>query len=84
MLKPQFEAGKDALSKSGVVRDRNIHLRVIESLFETARTVGLCPEALAPSPIEGGDGNREYLALFRVGETGMTQTIDVRHVVFDT
>jgi 23S rRNA (cytidine1920-2'-O)/16S rRNA (cytidine1409-2'-O)-methyltransferase len=63
LIKPQFEAGKNALSKSGVVRDRNIHLRVIEELFQTAMTVGLYPEALAPSPIEGGDGNREFLLL---------------------
>ena len=84
LIKPQFEAGKNALSKSGVVRDRNIHLRVIEELFQTAMTVGLYPEALAPSPIEGGDGNREYLALFRVGECVQNPPIDIRKVVFDT
>ncbi len=83
LIKPQFEAGKDALSKSGVVRDRHVHLRVIQTLFETARSLGLYPEALAPSPIEGGDGNREYLALFRVGEETKHTPISVSEIVFD-
>lgn len=68
LIKPQFEAGRDKLCKNGVVRDRKVHAAVIASLLSTAREHGLFPESLVPSPIAGGDGNREYLALFRVGE----------------
>ncbi len=84
LIKPQFEAGKDALSKNGLVRDRSVHARVIRSLFDKAQSMGLCPLALAPSPIEGGDGNREYLALFRVGGSGSPAPININQIVFDS
>ncbi len=83
LIKPQFEAGKDALSKNGIVRDRKHHRFVIERLFETAEALGLYPEALAASPIEGGDGNREYLALFRIGEKRAHAPIDIPKIVFE-
>ena len=82
LIKPQFEAGKENIGKGGIVRDRNIHVKVIENLFAAAENEGLYPEALAPSPIEGGDGNREYLALFRVGEKRGKRDIDVKKTVF--
>ncbi len=84
LIKPQFEAGKDALSKNGIVRERRVHILVIERLFETAKSLGLYPEALIPSPIEGGDGNREYVALFRVGEARSCLPIDITKIVYDT
>ncbi len=84
LIKPQFEAGKEALSKNGIVRDRHVHVSVIKRLFEEAELQGLYPEALIPSPIEGGDGNREYIALFRVGEKRETKPIEIAKIVFDT
>ena len=84
LIKPQFEAGKNALNKSGIVKDRKIHVSVIQNLFEAAEKAELYPEALAPSPIEGGDGNREYLALFRIGEKRNTAPINIAQIVFDT
>lgn len=64
LIKPQFEAGKSALGKNGIVkspRDReNAVIRVIES----AEGCGFSLNGLVRSPIVGGDGNREYLALF--------------------
>ena len=82
LIKPQFEAGKEHIGKGGIVRDRQIHLKVIESLFRKAEAEGLYPEALIASPIEGGDGNREYLALFRVGEGRKSAVLDIRKAVF--
>ena len=82
LIKPQFEAGKEHIGKGGIVRDRNIHTKVIESLFETAEKEGLFAEELIPSPIEGGDGNREYLALFRVGETTNLHKPNIKKIVF--
>ena len=83
LIKPQFEAGKENIGKGGIVRDRNIHVKVIEKLFSAAEKEGLYPEALAPSPIEGGDGNREYLALFRIGNKQERDIrIDIKKTVF--
>ena len=82
LIKPQFEAGKEHIGKGGIVRDRNIHVKIIESLFEKATNEGLFPEALIPSPIEGGDGNREYLALFRIGEERVFTPSDIKKIVF--
>jgi 23S rRNA (cytidine1920-2'-O)/16S rRNA (cytidine1409-2'-O)-methyltransferase len=82
LIKPQFEAGKDHIGKGGIVRDRNIHVKVIEALFAAAEKEGLFPEALIPSPIEGGDGNREYLALFRIGQRKSVPSADIKKIVF--
>ena len=84
LIKPQFEAGKENIGKGGIVRDRHIHVKVIENLFAAAEKEGLYPEALAPSPIEGGDGNREYLALFRIGMREAPCTIDIKKTVFSS
>ena len=82
LIKPQFEAGKDHIGKGGIVRDRSIHVKVIEALFAAAEKEGLFPEALIPSPIEGGDGNREYLALFRIGQRKSVPSADIKKIVF--
>lgn len=82
LIKPQFEAGKEHIGKGGIVRDRNVHVKIICSLFETAEKEGLFPECLIPSPIEGGDGNREYLSLFRIGEGKSFPSSDVKKIVF--
>ena len=69
LIKPQFEAGREYLTKSGIVRDKKIHRRVIDSLLASAREHGLCCTSLTVSPIQGGDGNTEYLALFEKKDT---------------
>ena len=82
LIKPQFEAGKEYIGKGGIVRDRRVHIKVIESLFASAEQAELYPERLIPSPIEGGDGNREYLALFRIGEKKTVPQPDIKKIVF--
>lgn len=64
LIKPQFEAGRDALNKKGVVKDAKKRLAAIFAVRERARELGLYLRDFAPSPITGSDGNREYLALF--------------------
>lgn len=60
LIKPQFEAGRAALKK-GVVRDETVHERVCQEIVEVLGELGFTVLGLAPSPIEGGDGNREFL-----------------------
>lgn len=65
LVKPQFEAGKQALNKHGVVRDPKIHTRVLEQIRSAAMAVGLTPLKDCPSPIQGGSGNTEFLLLLQ-------------------
>lgn len=64
LIKPQFEVGKMYL-KNGIVKDKNLHIKVIENLMKVLSTYGLYITKLIPSPILGGSGNREYLALVK-------------------
>ncbi len=80
LIKPQFEAGRDALGKGGIVRDRNVHREVVERVLASAESHGLHCAALGVSPIAGGDGNREYLALFD-SRGGLAES-EIARVVF--
>jgi 23S rRNA (cytidine1920-2'-O)/16S rRNA (cytidine1409-2'-O)-methyltransferase len=61
LVKPQFEAGRDDVGKGGIVRDPAIHARVVADVTCAAAEVGLIRLGLEPSPIEGAEGNREFL-----------------------
>jgi 23S rRNA (cytidine1920-2'-O)/16S rRNA (cytidine1409-2'-O)-methyltransferase len=69
LIKPQFEAGAKAVGKGGVVRDPAIHQEVCERV---AAWLGAQPGwrvmGIAPSPIQGPAGNREFLIYARRGE----------------
>ncbi|RTL93088.1 MAG: TlyA family RNA methyltransferase [Hyphomicrobiales bacterium] len=62
LVKPQFEAGREAIGKGGLLKDPADAGRVAESLRDwLAGIPGWRVLGLHPSPIEGGDGNREFL-----------------------
>ena len=61
LVKPQFEAGRDKVGKKGVVRDRKVHLEVIEMVMSYALSIGFHILELDYSPIKGPEGNIEYL-----------------------
>lgn len=61
LIKPQFEAGRSALSKKGIVRDERVRRRVVEDITRYAVGCGFRLVGTADSPIRGGDGNTEYL-----------------------
>lgn len=67
LIKPQFECGRAALGRGGIVKDRKVKINVIRSVVSAASDAGLTLTGLAPSPIKGGDGNEEYLAEFVYG-----------------
>jgi 23S rRNA (cytidine1920-2'-O)/16S rRNA (cytidine1409-2'-O)-methyltransferase len=64
LIKPQFEAGRVHLKK-GIVRDPAVHAAVCEDIAAFVRGLGCTVEAILPSPIAGGDGNREFLIVAR-------------------
>ena len=62
LIKPQFEAGREAVRDGrGIVRDEAIHEAVCADIAEWLAATGWNVLGIAPSPIEGGDGNREFL-----------------------
>ena len=61
LVKPQFEAGKDQVGKKGIVRDRKVHIQVIENVIGYAVGNKLKPVGLTFSPVKGAKGNIEYL-----------------------
>ena len=66
LVKPQFEAGKANIGKGGIVRDKDGKIidEILRKLDDSASENGFSRIGFTESPIEGGDGNREYLALF--------------------
>ena len=64
LIKPQFECGREALGKSGVVKNDNLRKMAIERVCECAREHGFELLGMIDSPIEGGDGNREFVCRF--------------------
>ena len=65
LIKPQFEAGKSGIGKNGIVKDERVRKSVCEKIIECAKIYGLENITVIDSPILGGDGNKEYLALFK-------------------
>ncbi|TGQ52362.1 TlyA family RNA methyltransferase [Mesorhizobium sp. M1C.F.Ca.ET.193.01.1.1] len=62
LVKPQFEAGREAIGKGGLLRDPADAERIAGLLRDWLRGIpGWRVLGLRPSPIEGGDGNREFL-----------------------
>jgi 23S rRNA (cytidine1920-2'-O)/16S rRNA (cytidine1409-2'-O)-methyltransferase len=59
LIKPQFEAGRRALKK-GIVRDASVHSAVCADIAELVQSLGWQVAGIMPSPIAGGDGNREF------------------------
>ncbi len=65
LIKPQFEAGRAALSKKGIVRAEKDREAAIRRVLLSATASGFASLGVTVSPILGGSGNTEYLALFR-------------------
>ena len=72
LIKPQFEAGREKVGKKGVVRDKKVHIEVIEMVVEFAKSIGFNVLNLDFSPIKGPEGNIEYLLHIEKGENADT------------
>jgi 23S rRNA (cytidine1920-2'-O)/16S rRNA (cytidine1409-2'-O)-methyltransferase len=65
LTKPQFEVGKGAVGKGGVVRDPAQHDQVLKDLRRFAGEIGYRVAGQIPSPVLGTKGNREFLLYLR-------------------
>ncbi len=61
LIKPQFEAGREKVGKKGVVREKSVHMEVIDKVIGFALELGFEIRNLDYSPIKGPEGNIEYL-----------------------
>lgn len=64
LIKPQFEAGRDEVGKKGVIKDPQIHLKVLKRVVEEALDGGYALKNITYSPVKGPQGNIEYLGYF--------------------
>jgi 23S rRNA (cytidine1920-2'-O)/16S rRNA (cytidine1409-2'-O)-methyltransferase len=60
LVKPQFEVGRAALGKGGIVKDEAARRDAISGVVRTLSDLGFTLSEPIESPIAGGDGNREY------------------------
>jgi 23S rRNA (cytidine1920-2'-O)/16S rRNA (cytidine1409-2'-O)-methyltransferase len=67
LVKPQFEVGRARLGKGGIVRDPALHAQVCRAAEDAVNAAGWQVIGTVPSPIAGGDGNREFLLGARRG-----------------
>lgn len=65
LIKPQFEAGRELVGKKGIVRDPQVHQKVLLEILTFAFEEGYSVEELDFSPITGGEGNIEFLVHLR-------------------
>jgi 23S rRNA (cytidine1920-2'-O)/16S rRNA (cytidine1409-2'-O)-methyltransferase len=66
LIKPQFEVGREKVGKGGIVTSETDRLEVVERLRIFGETLGLKRVNLIESPITGTDGNKEFLALWKL------------------
>lgn len=84
LIKPQFEAGREKVGKKGVVREKAVHIEVIDKVINYALSLGFEVINLEFSPIKGPEGNIEYLLYLQkhIGEEAYKETdIDIEKTV---
>lgn len=89
LIKPQFEAGRDKVGKNGIVKDVNVHKEVLNKVLQIASECGFNLRGLTFSPIQGGEGNIEFLAYWTNdtkspgGDENRRQERQIEQVVFE-
>lgn len=90
LIKPQFEAGRGNVGKNGVVRDKNIHIQVIQKIYDFCLENGFDVLDLDYSPIKGPEGNIEYLIYIKKSdipkaykEFDIEQLVNESHITLD-
>lgn len=80
LIKPQFEAGREFVSRKGVVHEPEVHEQVIFKFMHFAAELGLIPSDLSYSPIKGPAGNIEFLVRLTKSKKANTH-ISIKEVV---
>ena len=90
LIKPQFEAGRENIGKKGVVRDKNVHISVVDDISAFAIESGFDLLGLSFSPVKGPEGNIEYLMYIRKSDNpvkycdiSVTELVDSSHNELD-
>jgi 23S rRNA (cytidine1920-2'-O)/16S rRNA (cytidine1409-2'-O)-methyltransferase len=66
LIKPQFEAKRDEVGKGGIIKQPEIHARVLGRFVKWIMEKGYRLRGLVSSPIEGASGNREFLVWIKL------------------
>jgi len=72
LVKPQFEAGREAVGRGGIVRDAKDRAAAVVAVCEAFTAVGVGALAIVPSRLPGREGNREIFVHCRKGDPGLT------------
>lgn len=75
LIKPQFEYGK--MVNKGIIKEKKIHLEVLNKVKDYLNQAGLYINKLAPSPIKGGSGNVEFISIVSRNEKGYIDYLKV-------
>jgi len=65
LVKPQFEARRQDVGRGGIIKDPEVHARVIQEVTDGVKEHGFSLVGVTESPIEGSSGNKEFLAYFK-------------------
>lgn len=81
LIKPQFEVGKANIGKNGIVKDKKAHIRMLDELYAYFYSLGAVIKQITYSPIKGGDGNIEYIALIEKADSKAIEAFDFNALV---
>lgn len=81
LVKPQFEVGRDAVGRGGLVRDERKWSSAVRTVALSLHGAGLGFAAATPSPITGAAGNREFFLHLRAGDATPPDQVTIDGVV---
>lgn len=81
LIKPQFEAGRENIHKNGIVKNKNIHIQVLNNVTNFCKENKLFIKDITYSPIKGSKGNIEYLAYATKQQSN--KSFAFKKIVFD-
>lgn len=83
LIKPQFEAEKNEIEKGGIVKDKSVHMKIIEDIVEFSKEKRVYLNGIDFSPITGNKGNIEYITLFSKNDDTIVEKDEIIKVVED-